>query len=119
MEKPQILCYALSQTAHRMLAVLGRRFGVALRTVSPDAYRLPIAAVAGGLLPTGEGTEYTLPEPMLIFVNMPEVRLRQFLAAMREEGPRVSLKAVLTPHNAVWSAEELYRELCRERAALH
>lgn len=119
MEKPQILCYALPQDSHRLLAVCGRRFGVTLRTVLPAFYQLPIAAVAGGLLPSKTAEETPLPEPMLVFVNMPEVRLKQFLTAMREEGLRISLKAVLTPYNAVWNAEELYRELCRERNALH
>ena len=119
MEKPQILCYALSMPAEMALAKLARRLGIVLRNVPVASYTLPLAGVAAGLSPRRPYEGQPLAEPMLVFVNMPEVRLRQFLAAMREEGPRVSLKAVLTPHNAVWSAEELYRELCRERAALH
>lgn len=119
MEKPQILCYALPMSVKAALATLARRFGVVLRTVPTEAYTMPLAAVAAGLEPKRTDTEKILPEPMLVFVSFPETMLDSFLAAMREKGPRVSLKAVLTRYNAIWTAEELYRELCRERNALH
>jgi hypothetical protein len=37
------------------------------------------------------------------------------LAMIREKGIKIPLKAILTPHNAVWDANTLYKELCRER----
>ncbi|MBQ4065472.1 MAG: DUF3783 domain-containing protein [Clostridia bacterium] len=120
MEKPLILCYALPEEDRLALARFAKRFGADVRGVSPAAYSLPIAAVVGGGLegvPTALVPE--LPESMLIFANFPEVMLDVFLDALRASSVRkVPLKAVVTATNAAWRADELYRELCRERAAV-
>jgi len=45
--------------------------------------------------------------------------LEVFLDALRvSEVRKVPLKAVVTATNAAWTAEVLYRELCRERSAV-
>ncbi len=118
MEKPVILAYALpAETAARYDKV-ARRFGGSLKAVPVEAYSLPIAGAAGGLAPRAPYLGRELPEPVLVFVNFPEGMLEVFLETLKKVNvPRVSLKAVLTPHNAIWTPDELYRELCREREA--
>ena len=119
MEKPLILCYALSESDCADLKRFAKRYGAGIRRVPPSSYGLPIAAVASGLEGTASAPLRELPEPMLVFANFPEAMLQVFLDALRASSVRkVSLKAVVTPTNAAWTAEALYRELCRERSAV-
>ena len=119
MEKPLILCYALSEEKTKALGAFAKRFGAEVRRVAPASYTLPIAAAVGGLEGAPVALASDLPEPMLVFANFPEVMLDVFLDALRASDlPKVPLKAVVTPTNAAWRADELYRELCRERAAV-
>ncbi len=119
MKKPLILCYALPEEDRLALARFAKRFGADVKGVPPASYSLPIAAVVGGLEGTPMSLVPSLPEPMLVFANFPEVMLDVFLDALRASDlPRVPLKAVVTATNAAWRADELYRELCRERAAV-
>lgn len=59
-----------------------------------------------------------LPEEMLVICGLSEEKLDLFLQTLRSSGAGVSLKAVLTPHNAKWSFSDLYNELRQERKAL-
>lgn len=119
MEKPLILCYALPERDRVALARFAKRYGVAVKDVKPASYALPIAAVVSGLNGELSAPVTELPEPMLVFANFPEVMLDVFLDALRASDlRRVPLKAVVTATNAAWRADELYRELCRERAAV-
>ncbi len=119
MEKPLILCYALPERDRVAWARFAKRYGVAVKDVKPASYALPIAAVVSGLNGELSAPVTELPEPMLVFANFPEVMLDVFLDALRASDlRRVPLKAVVTATNAAWRADELYRELCRERAAV-
>ena len=119
MEKPLILCFAVSEETTVALRRFAKRFGAEVRSIAPASYSLPIAAIVGGLEGTPTALASELPEPMLIFANFPETLLDVFLDALRASDlPKVPLKAVVTPTNAAWRVDELYRELCRERAAV-
>ena len=51
---------------------------------------------------------------MMVFSNMADM-LDQFLSEYKKAGiPPIGLKAVITPHNIFWSAEDLYKELFKE-----
>lgn len=119
MEKPLILCYALPESDCAALKRFAKRYGAGIRRVLPPSYALPIAAVASGMEGAATGPFNELAEPMLVFANFPETMLDVFLDALRASSVRkVSLKAVVTPTNAAWTADALYRELCRERSAV-
>ena len=117
MEKPVILCYAVPEGIAAELKKLAHRFGAGIRRIPREAYSLPIAAAAGGLAPRSVYTGEELPEPMAVFVNFPDGALDVFLSELCRSEVRIPLKAVLTPYNAVWTADRLYEELCREREA--
>lgn len=124
MKTPVILCYGVAEEVSLGLQRLGRPLGISLKRVPLTAYAWPLAAVVAGI-EEKEGAEKKasvlnapLPEPMLLFANLPQGMLEVFLDAMRRRDLRVSLKAILTPHNAAWTAYELYHELCAERKAL-
>ncbi len=119
MNKPKILCYNIEKETLAPLSLLAGKLGCETVPVSPESYSLPILSVASGV-PAKRSplVPQSMTEGMLIFVNLPEALLDVLLQKMREKGIKVSLKAVLTPHNAVWDAHTIYRELCRERAEL-
>lgn len=61
---------------------------------------------------------YNMPE-LLVFCGMPEDEVDVFLKRYRETGiAPVSLKAVTTPYNLLWTPYELVKELEKEREAL-
>lgn len=118
MSTPLLLCYRMEEDTCGALKRLGKPFGVSLRRVPTSSYDLPLAAVAAGVEGKASPLTAELPEPMLIFANFPEVMLDAFLGGMRKREIRVPLKAVLTKHNAAWTAHTLYGELCAEREAI-
>ena len=118
MNSPLLLCFRINEETCAALKKLGKPFGAQLKRVSPAAYSLPLAAIAAGMEGQGSPLLSDFPEPMLVFVNFPEVMLDSFLDAMRARGIRVPLKAIVTEHNAVWTPHTLYRELCAEREAI-
>ena len=119
MKTPVILCYGGSEELRLSLQKLVRPLGISVRTVPLSEFSLPLAAVvAGRAAKEISPLSAPLPEPMLLFANTPQGMLEVVLDAMKGRGLRVSLKAILTPVNAAWTAYELYRELCAERKAL-
>ena len=57
-------------------------------------------------------------ERMMVFGGFEEENFDGFLSALREAKIGIgALKAVLTPTNALWTSEDLYRELAKEREA--
>ena len=117
MNKPKILCYNIPSDTLDALSKTAKKLGVDTVTVSPESYALPILSVASGVKANANPLVFgNLSEGMLVFVNLSDTVLDVLLGAMRTNGIRVSLKAIMTPHNAVWDAHTLYNELCRERA---
>lgn len=117
MNRSKILCYNISPETLAALTREARKLNAETVPVAPESYGLPLLSVVSGVKanpnPLASGC---LKEGMLVFVNFPDTMLDVFLSVLREKGIRVALKAVLTPHNAVWDAHTLYNELCRERA---
>lgn len=96
--------------------------GIEMIAVSPDEYKVPLGYMAYGS--AEQKAPYMLPEtdcftePLLLFAGFTNQRLTEVLKGLKERRlPRVSLKAVLTEHNAVWDSHTLYEQLAEERAA--
>ena len=53
-----------------------------------------------------------------VYPMIPETRQRLLLDLLRQSWATVSLKAVLTEHNAQWSSEKLHHEISLEHAAM-
>ena len=119
MNRSKILCYNISSETFTALTREAKKLKAETVLVAPESYGLPLLSVASGVKANANPlASSTLSEGMLVFVNFPDTMLDVFLSVLREKGIRVSLKAILTPHNAVWDAHTLYNELCRERAEL-
>lgn len=95
------------------------KLGLRIRTVSPDAFTLPLGRLLGlseyAEAAPLEGAPFT--QEMLIFHELTEPQLDAFLAEIRRAGG-VRLKAVVTPTNAAWCISALYHELEAEHAAI-
>lgn len=95
---------------------------IAFISVPKEEYAVPLGFLAYGSQEQkkpyiGGGGNLGFDEPMLIFAGFTNQRLTQILKELREKGmPIVSLKAVLTEHNALWDSVTLYGHLAEERA---
>ncbi len=116
MEKSKILCYNVDEGTLKALATLSSKLKISVIKVPYVDFGKPIAAVAAGVSAESNPlVTVSIPESMAVFVSVPDTVLDVLLSSMREKAIKISLKAVLTPYNAVWDANTLYNELCRER----
>lgn len=89
-----------------------------MRVVEPDRYHIPLEELARGKGEPGEATE-PLPEPMLVFCDLPQALFHQVLEVIRvAKLPPIPLKAVLTETNRTWDTMQLHAELLKEREAI-
>lgn len=101
------------------------RSGIRIKDIEPAQYDIPLGLLAFGkreeqdvYLRESAGTSF--PEPMLVFAGFTGKRLDVFLSAMRKEKvPPISLKAMLTEHNAVWDSVTLHDEIKKEHEMMH
>lgn len=60
------------------------------------------------------------PVEMMVFCGLSDKGLDDFLADYRKTGlAPVPLKAVITPYNMTWTAEQLFTALMKEHTAMH
>ena len=115
-----VLAYNLDVFALGKLDAACRAAGAQLRAVKADEFALPVGALAG--IPVrraaGSAADAGFTEPMLVMCGMLSDQLDAFLAALREAGLRVPLKAVLTPTNVAWTSAALRDELTREHETM-
>lgn len=95
------------------------RQGVRLRRVEPAEYGRTLGcffgpSAAAPAQPAGEASV----GKMLLLAGFAPRQMEAFLSALRLARVGDCPKAVLTEHNAAWTAPALYRELCRERDAM-
>ena len=94
------------------------RLNVRVRRALPEEQGQPIGAFFG-LVPRTEAAEAAdIPGRMLVLAGLTDRQTDGLLSALRTARAGYSLKAVLTEHNARWTAPALYAALARERASL-
>ena len=116
MEKSKILCYNIDEKTISSLKALTSRLKISVVSVEREDFTKPIASVASGILSEKNPLiNASFTEGIAVFVSIPDTMLDVLLSVMKDKGIKIPLKAVLTPYNAVWDANTLYNELCRER----
>lgn len=119
MEKSKILCYNIDEKTISSLKALSSRLKISVIRVQREDFSKPIATVASGIFSEKNPLiNASFAEGMAVFVSIPDTMLDVLLSYMKDRGVVIPLKAVLTPYNAVWDANTLYNELCRERREL-
>ena len=115
--------YNLDSEKGRKIKMICLKMKLRIIMVSSGQYLEPIGSLGGvsGIEPGGtvyEGNGFG--DEMLVFKGVDNGTLDRFLRALKASGAgKVSLKAILTPDNVVWSSLELYEELKKEHEALN
>ena len=110
--------FAGQAEARKLRTEMAKR-NVTVYAVEQKHYLAPLAFLLASGAPEAPGVrEYDgegLPVRMLVFAGLDSGELDEALAVCRENGiGREDLKAVLTPHNAMWNAVMLAKELQEE-----
>ena len=117
--EPMILMYNLASPRGMRLKLICAQLKMAARDVRPEEYGLPLGALAGIPIPAEHASEDgTFSDEMLLLAGLDEAQLNGLLQAMREEGIRIPLKAVLTPFNAAWSSLKLHAAIREEHESM-
>lgn len=117
--KPAVFTFNLNENRLAKLRFICFKLGLLVRPVPPAQFDHHIAAIVGLAGPEAEPSANTFADEMLLFHNLSDHQLNQFLTACRQQRfAPVALKAVVTPDNAAWTAVELHAELWQERQAV-
>ncbi|MDO5521695.1 MAG: DUF3783 domain-containing protein [bacterium] len=124
--KETILLYNIKNKPYtpKLKAIL-LRLGIRIKVINTEQYQLPIkdllsnsaSSTAVVTAPLAE-TPAAFEDEMMVMAGLTNTRLDIFLAALRKEGIRIPLKAVLTPHNSTWTSYALHDELVLEHAKM-
>ena len=113
----QVLLFRVEPVKAAQIESLCKNLGICTSKVKLSDYSQKLAHLAGIPGFPREDIDYTGPEfpsEMMVFSNMAD-RLDQFLNEYKNAGiSPIGLKAIITPHNIFWSAEDLYKELFKE-----
>ena len=96
------------------------RFSVPCREVPAEAQGHPLGYVLGldGFPPGKAPAEPPFADEMLVMHGLSKRQFNGLLDGLRQAGVQVPLKAVVTPHNVGWSANQLYAEIRAEHEAM-
>lgn len=120
MAQPLLLTYNLNAQTAAALKRLCDGLQIRCRAVQHAEYALPIGALAGipvARVPAAP-SDQSFDDAMLVICFMLSDQLDALLAAMRQAGVRVALKAVLTPSNVVWNSVQLRDALLSEHRTM-
>lgn len=116
-----ILEFGIEPAKHELIATVCQGQGIRLVQVPKQDYGQKLGALAGIAGFPREKTMYDglgLPAEMLVFSGMNSQQVDAFLDAYRQGGlPKIQLKAVITPSNIFWDAQQLFTELMNEHRA--
>ena len=119
---PEILIFCMEDQKRRQISSLCRQLHIRDTVCTDEMETAPIGMLCRAqdwnnpLLNIPQGDFPPLTEEMILIAGLSEELLDRFLKESRSRGCSVSLKAVLTPHNAMWNARMLQDHMKQERA---
>lgn len=119
----KVLLFQVRQEKRIQIEALCRDLEMDAVTVDRKQYLEPLGVIAGiqGIPKSGkiyQGMDF--PMEMMVFSGIHQELLEVFLQKYRELSiDPIALKAILTPTNIFWNAEQLYRELLKEHLELN
>lgn len=115
-----VLLFNIAKDKEKRLAALFSHLRLTYAAVPPHAFLQSIGKLCGAPSHENDADGFGFPftEEMLVLCGLSESGLDLLLAALRQTGNGVLLKAVLTESNAAWSAAMLCAALKEEDAAL-
>ncbi len=95
---------------------------VRIKYIKQEDYNQPLGVLAGIKDAVPAQSAYIggeLPDTMIVFAFFNDNKLNQALAALRKSGAgALHYKAVLTPTNQFWTAQECFAEIKEEHEAM-
>lgn len=113
---PLLLLFNLSAQKRAAVHLAAMQCACRCAVVEPESFGATLDQLAAEQRPRLP-VQQPFTEELLVMANFRGGQLDELLDRLRQGGVSVALKAVLTPTNAAWTAQALYEELCRERAA--
>lgn len=112
-----VLLFHIDPIKASRIESLCEKLGIRTSKIEPALYSQKLGYLAGIPGFPKEEKPYTgldFPSEMMVFSGMSDC-LDQFLSEYKKAAiPPIGLKAVITPHNIFWSADDLYKELFKE-----
>ena len=112
---PTLLLFNIPPWKRARMQVLAIQCAVKVQEVRPGQTGNTLNDILSGA--PDRPAEEPFTEEMLVMAGLNGKQMDMLLAGLRRQKIPVELKAVVTPTNANWTAQSLYAELCRERAA--
>lgn len=113
-----ILLFHVETGKAQQIESLCRKLGIRISRVKLSSYSQKLGYLAGISGFRRENSSYAgteFPSEMMVFSGMNSDMLDCFLEEYKKASiPSIEMKAVLTPHNIFWRAEDFYRELFKE-----
>lgn len=117
--RPTILTFNLNDSRLSRLRFICMKLGLLVSPVPAEKLGQPIGALCGLSDPVGAVPAEAFPEELLVFCHMDNGQVNRLLQTCRQmRFAPVALKAILTPTNAGWTAQQLRAELLAERQAI-
>lgn len=117
-QKEMVLLYNIKNKPFTpKLKTILLRLGIRIKAIEPQQFGCPINSLvskSAPAAPLAETDQTPFTDEMMVMVGLTNARLDVFLKALRKEGIRIPLKAILTPLNGTWNSYELHDELVRE-----
>lgn len=116
--RKKVLLFHVKKEKMEQIKSLCREFEIDAAFVDCRQYLEPLGVIAGiqGIPHSGkvyQGEDF--PMEMMVFSGIPQELLDVFLKKYREYSIEpIALKAIITPTNIFWNAQQLYQELARE-----
>lgn len=114
--KKIILCFNLGDEKFSALSSAAAKISAQSKRVPQADFSQKIAVLLGLLPRLNSVCLSPFKEEMLIMAGLERAEMDSFLADLRTSGASVELKAVVTPYNLDWRADELLKELKAEHA---
>lgn len=114
--KPLLLFYSTNEEKISRISNLCERFGFSFRGVAHEEANQTVGFLAGlnGFPESSENVENPPENECMVFSSVERESLDRFLTEMRNSEVRVTLKAMITPHNQKWKLCDLIAELIKE-----
>lgn len=110
---PAVLLYNIPAEKEKNIRAVGEKLSLRVVAVPENRHGCTVGEAI-----RGEGAPRAAKKPFrdeMLIMDLPGILMDFFLQGLRQAGADVALKAAVTPTNVSWPADELVRELQRER----
>lgn len=115
----KILLYNLESEKGDIIRELCKMESLDFRDVRGSEHSKRIKEIINDVVSDSEAAEKMFADEMMVFVDVEDKRLYDFLKSMRERKiAPVELKAMVTEYNINWTSKELRDELIKENMAM-